>query len=570
MALVLGALAGCTKLEGECQSDAQCADGAVCREGFCFAEGGPPDNPDPVDPTQCQPECTALQTCTEAGCRANFTGLTITSPTGQNVLTGGAVTVTAQLTRAYGTTFPSTISLSVAPAGGAETPLTPVMANADGSYTAQWIPPPGEAEFELRAAYAEANLTAPVVRVRVDTVGPTFTVGLPGFSTQPSGNGFTYAQPGAPEAFRRDQTVQLTVQSMATDVDPASFKVTVRGVNGGSDLTNLTFTECAGVPFCRQANVNLWELGLNAFNGSHEVVVEGKDLVGNAGTRAGATGIPVTRWRWAFDLAALGDIRGTPAVGERGTVYVGTAASSTSGNVVAIAPEGSVRWQKALGAVAGSPAVGKPRGSDEYVYVGATGAVATVGAQFYALRGGTGDTVAQCPGTTGGLGGNLIESAIAVGTTDATGQYETAMGIYNATAASARIVSIRPDFGTVPSDKCGSESNTGNPIPHVQSGASVVMRGTDIYYGTNASSVTSYAFESRTPRTNWPVGTTTFTRGLALLGDSVIGAAASGENKESGGLFTLPQASPPSAAPFIFPPATPNSRVFNLAIGTGG
>lgn len=568
MALMLSALAGCTKLGGECQSAADCAQGQVCEAGFCFTPK--PVNPPPVEPDKCEPACTALQTCTTEGCRASFTGLTLLAPTAGTVLTGGPVTVRAQLTRAYDVAaFPSVIGLSVTPVGGTETALTPVTANGDGTYTAEWTPPAGEAEYDVKAVYADAGLSATPVRVKVDTVGPTFTVSLPGVATPPAANGFTYAQPSSAEAFRRDQSVVLTVQSMATDVDPATFKVTVRGVNGGPDLTNLTFTDCAGVPFCKQATVNLWEPGLNAFRGTFAVEVEGKDLVGNAGVRAGAAGIPVTRWRWAFAAGSSGDIKGTPAVGERGVVYVGTASSSSSGNVIAIAPEGSVKWQKGLGAVGGSPSVGKPRGAEEYVYVGATGDVITVGAQFYALKGSSGETVAQCPGTTGGLGGNLIESAIAVGTTDATGQYETAMGIYNVSSASARIVSVRPDVGTVPTDKCGSESSSSTPIPHAQPGASVAMRDADIFYGTVASNVTSYTFESRTPRTNWPSGTTTFARGLALLGDNVLGAAASGENKESGGVFTVPQASPPASATFVYPSATPNSRVFNLVIGGG-
>jgi hypothetical protein len=97
------------------------------------------------------------------------------------------------------------------------------------------------------------------------------------------------------------------------------------------------------------------------------------------------------------------------------------------------------------------------------------------------------------------------------------------------------------------------------------------MRGADIFYGTgtNVSGVTSYTFESRTPRTGWPVSTTTSTRGLALLGANLHGSAASGENRESGGLFTLPQAESPGSATFVYPSATPNSRVFNLAIGGG-
>ncbi len=572
MALVLSALAGCTKLLGrECQSDTECAEsGQVCNDGYCFAA-----NPPVVEPDACQPGCAATETCTTEGCRPNFTALEILSPTANALLGSGPVTVTAKLTRAINVaTYPSTISLSVTPVGsGAETVLTGVTLNpADGTYSAQWTPPAGETEYEVKAAYAEAGLSA-TVRVRVDTVGPTFSVVLSGPTPQSPTGGFTYAQPNAPTAFRRDQTVVLKVQSAATDVNSATLRVTVRGVNGGPDLANIELTDCGQGPFCKQANVNLWEPGLNAFSGSFALEVEVRDLAGNAGTHTGETSIPVTRWRWALDMANFGDIRGTPAIGQSGTVYVGTYGGGTTGNVLAIAPEGLVKWQKALGAVGSSPAVGKPRGSDEYVYVGATGALATVGAQFYALRGSTGDTVAQCPGSTGGLGSALIGNPIAVGTTDSQAQNETAMGIYNQSTTAAVIVSIRPDVGTVSSTQCNSQqgSGVGNAVPPAAVGSSVLMRGENIFYATSASSsrLTSYPFFSITPRPGWPVSTTTIGRGLALLGDNVIGGAASAETVASGGLFTVPQSNPPSTVTFLYPSTTPNSRVFNLAIGSG-
>ncbi|XXF77366.1 hypothetical protein P2318_30590 [Myxococcaceae bacterium GXIMD 01537] len=580
--LVLGALAGCTEKVGECQSDGDCqkyGERARCEETTrqCFVQGPEPE----VDGGQCQFQCTAAQVCTSKGCAERFLGLTLTAPANGAVLTASGLpaTVTAQLTKnpdyASSTTFPATIDLTVAGAGGgSETPLAPVSLDAaTGTYSVQWSPGPGEAAYVLKASYAAAGLSA-TANVSVDTVGPTFEVVLTGPNPQPDADGFKFAQPSATPAWRRDQTVTLKVQSTATDVDPATFKVNVLSVGAPPSLTNLPMTDCAGAgpAFCKQADVKLWELGLNAFSGTFTVEVTGSDKVGNAGIRTGASGIPVTRWKWSFDTGAAGSIEASPALGSKGVLYFGT--TNTNGLVFALGQEGTKKWEKLLGAVRGSPAVGRDRGGgSELIYVAATADEGgTKATRLYALQSSAGAVTGTCPESPASLGTTAIDMALGVGTSnvDPGGDVETAVTIYNSSGTTARQVALRPDAQS--GDRCINLSGSGggaSAIPPAAPGSSLVASGNTFFYATEDKRLTSYQLNTNAPRANWPLNSTVQARGLSLVGSLLYGSSANLSDKDLGGVFFTPTdpAAGTSAVTFLYPSATPSSRVFNLVIG---
>jgi outer membrane protein assembly factor BamB len=401
------------------------------------------------------------------------------------------------------------------------------------------------------------------VTVRVDNVPPTLNVTVTPATRQPAeGGGFTYADPQQPESYRRDETARVTVESSSADLDPASIQFEVQAI-GGPAITDLQLTDCAPptAPFCKTVEVPLWRPALNAFRGSFTVQVTGKDRVGNSVTVARP--IPVTRWRWAFE-GASGTIRSSPAIGQTGTVYFGT--SESNGKVFALTPGGAKKWTTdvSLGAVTGSVAVGRPRaGNEEYVFVGATSGGAT---QFYALKGTDGAQHARCPGTAGGYGSALFEGSFAVDSTTGTLAYETAAAVFNNSPTAGRIVVLRPDEA-LPGDRCTSYTNTSgaNLLPSTTAGASVVRSGDDIFFGTSTGRLTSYRIGNNTPTAGWPVDMGFAPHGLAIIGTTLYGGT--GDRPDNGGLFTLPTAGGTTVS-YLYP-ATPTSRVFNLAVGAG-
>ncbi|MBN1207716.1 MAG: hypothetical protein JXB05_22820 [Myxococcaceae bacterium] len=565
--MLLATLAGCTKLEGRaCTSNEQCAElGGVCDTtlGHCYRE---------EETNDCSPACAAYEACSLGECKPRFTAVDILTPTEGAVLDGGTVQVSARLvpnpSYASTTVFPETLTFGATRTQGGDVGSFGAVTRTDATYTVAWTPPATEAQLAVSAAHPEPAVGLnDTVNVTVDAVAPDLTVVVPTAQIPADTGGFRYADPGLASAWRRDQVVEVRVESNATDLDPASLQIIVRGHNGGADVTDLTPEPCQGGPaaFCRKVNVPLSRPGLDAFNGSFTVEATARDTVGNVARSTGP--IPVTRWKWAFDSG--GAIKGTPAIGNNGSIYFGTA--ETSGKLFALNPDGTLKWDLVIGQIAGSLAVGSARsGSEEYVYVAAKPSGG--GTLLYAFKGSDKSQVAQCPGT-GNFGASLVEGAIAVGTTSVdpgTGviTVETAVGIVN--SASARIVGIRPDV--LPLDPCINVSNSGmNAIPPSIPGASLVMKGEDIFFGANPSAgarLTSYSIGSNTPRANWPVTADHVPWGLALANDRVYGGQASAANPAAGNLFSVLQVidnTVTSVTP-VYSPAG-GGRVFGPSIG---
>jgi hypothetical protein len=568
---LLWLVAGCTvpaigELPGTCLSDADCGTGALCDEGagICYAAGTEPE----FDGGTCPFTCAEYQACTSAGCRPRFTALNILSPADNAVLSNRTVQVSAQLvanpTYAFTTQFPPSLSFLATWNGGGDAGSFGAVTHDGGVYTVPWTPPQAQAQIALTAAHPvpAAGLSS-TIEVTVDSTAPTFTIHVPVLSSRPDGTPGTQASQRDPTvgfdvAFRRDETITVTVS--ANEV-AFNVELTVVGIGaGGAEGQSKTLTmhpggTCEGSPpFCQIATLDLSQPEMSAFRGSMFLHVRGQDGAGNVSTASQE--LKVTRWKWAFDAA--GNILGTPAIGNKGTVYFGTSVAG-NGKAFAVDLNGTKRWDFSTGDVLGSPAVGDFVSDNENVYVAAkTGNTPT----FYAIA--STDTGGAEKRKCTYNGTNDLPNAIAVGTTMGLQDRETAVTLYN--GATPRVAKIRPETTVGLEDECPDITGVPASVP----GGSVVLRGTNVFYGTADFKITSYdiASTSNAPRANWPQDTTDFTRGLSILDETVYGGASDTDSPVEGGLFSVPTTIPTSGTiTRVYPEGAVTSRVFNMAIG---
>lgn len=572
--LLLATLAGCTEFKGkECTGDSECGEGGRCdlSRNLCYQVGTEPET------DVCDPVCATYEACTTAGCQARFTSLTIQSPSNNAVVGAGTVQVQAKLvanpTYAATTQYPETLNFKASRNGGGDVGSFGPVSRSGETYTVDWTPPATQVQIVLTAEHPTPEAVAPAsVTVQVDASPPDFTISFPTPTRQGGIPGTQAAygdpEPGYAEAFRRDESITVTI-SANEPVNASSVTLTVIGIGAGGTAGQalppqpvVEATGCAGSPsFCGSVTVNLFEPEMIPFRGRMDFRVDGKDTVGNQGSKT--KGLNVTRWKWAFD--AQGVINATPAVGSIGTVYFGT--DETSGKMFAVTPDGGLKWQNplSLGQIGASPAVGSlnSAGTDEYVYVSAKSSPSSV---FYALQGSNGGEKARC--TLGGS--NEIESAIAVGPTPLTvGTTESGIAVYNSTPA--KIVALRPD--AILETKCLEISGSGQgALPTSVPGSSLVVKDQKVFYAASASRLTCYDLATgfNSPCTGWPQNTNSLARGLAIVEDKIYGAAGNTDDATLGSLFSSPLTGGPSggAVSFVYPNAN-TSRVFNLSIGTG-
>ena len=567
--LLLATLAGCTKLEGrECSTDGECGEEGLCDTefGLCYAK----DVEEP-DGGSCSPACPDYEACVRGSCRPRFTAVNILSPA-NNVLVsgstdggvdGGGVAVVAELvlTREFTAApqFPASLSFSATLSGGGDAGTFGAVVRSDGTYSVPWLPPMAQGQVTLTAAYPAAGLEN-TVNVTVDAVAPTFNISVPAPPMRSMGTSGTRANErdttlGFADSFRRDESVTVSV-SANEPVLNVVLTVTGIGASGAAGQTQtLTLqpaTTCPdSPPFCQSATLDFSVPEMLAFRGNMVLQVTGQDAAGNS---ASATrSVAVTRLKWVFE--PMGNILGTPAIGSRGTIYFGTSAVGPTGKAFAVNPDGSRKWEATTGEVLGSVAVGEFASNREFVYVAAkAGNVPT----FYALSSADGTEVRKCTYN----GTNELPSAIAVGTTTAiSGPLETAVTVYNGTTV--RAVKLRPAAIVAVDDECPDFAGV---LPSF-TGGSMVLSGTNVFYGTADFKVTSYDIgpASGSTRAGWPQNTIDFTRALAILDDKVYGATSDTDSPTEGGLFSAPTAG--GAISSVYPAGSANSRVFNLSIG---
>jgi outer membrane protein assembly factor BamB len=566
----LGALwlvVGCTVPEDAvraCSTNADCgADGACDQSvGLCYAKGTEPELPSAT----CSPVCAAYEVCTTTGCRPRFTELKILTPAASSVLSTATAEVAAQLvvnpSHAATTQLPETLLFSAVPGGssGDEVGSFSSVTRNGNTYTAVWAVPAAQGPFTLKVAHPTAGaVQGAEVNVQVDRLPPDFTIAF----TPPNRSAGTDTiqadqrdpTSGYETAFRRDETVTVRV----TANEPVgNVTLTVKGIGADGNpgqaqpaVTIQPVSTCPeSPPFCGTATVDFSVPEMRAVRGTMELQVEGQDNAGNRGAKNAQ--VKVTRWKWAFN--AGGNILGTPAIGNKGTIYFGTGGFG-NGRAYAMGPDGDKLWEYAAGDVSGSPAVGAATSNnEEYVYIAARSGGSSP--RFYALHGSNGSEKGQCPVS----GSGSFQGALAVGMVmdNKSEARETGVGIYN--TASGRVIGIRPDAASSP---CIEISGG---VPRGAAGGALVMKDVHIFYPTEGAAVASYDLDSGSSRVGWPQSTNHQARGLTLLGNTLYGGAGGSDNPPSGSLFKIPTA---GGGLSVVYPATGSSRVFNLSIGSG-
>jgi hypothetical protein len=386
--------------------------------------------------------------------------------------------------------------------------------------------------------------------VRGDAAPPEFTVTIaPAPARPPPDGGTTYMDSEAAyaTAHKRDEQVEVTVTSTATDVASVQASITI-GSGPAFDVgtvTSVPVSECGGAPvaWCGKVLANLWEAPMDAFRDTFTVNVTGEDFRGGQGTASDSD--TVTRWKWAYDASTTAAIK-SPAVGPDGTVYFGNAV----GVVAALHPDGTLKWSKSgLGAVTASPTVGSGG-----VYVGLKDAV---GATLQVLNPGTGEPgAARCGPYVGGT----INTSLAVTMTkldSEQGPVESAVAVVD---GSKILIALRPGSSestcSVWSD-IASMDNAGTP-------SSVVTRAGSVYFGDANGSVRGFTFGGTgwAIKPGWPVSASLFTHALALVGSDVVGG---GGGPGQGGVFTIPSSG--ATVSWEHPTTSP---AWSPAVGAGG
>jgi hypothetical protein len=347
----------------------------------------------------------------------------------------------------------------------------------------------------------------------------------------------TEYDPGSPDggldAFRRDESVQVTVTSLDPDVDAGSVKLVAYGVaaNPGAPA-DVQLAPCASAnpaasnPFCREGTVQLATLPFEAFRGVVPLEVSGSDLSSNVGKTD--AGLNVTRWKWRYSAGA--PIYTTPAIADDGTIVFGTS-DGGSGSVYALGTSGSEKWNpQGVGEIKASPLIGALDGGQQLAYVG----TAAAQGRLLAVNVADGTTVAACP-STGGYGGRVVGTPAFV---SAATSIEGALALVNA----ERLVNIRP-AAPLPDDRC-SASAAGSVRISQAFPSTIVIAGSDAYAGTMDGTVHAYKLQSGSWIDNLgfgggfgysPVGNALVQ--LALIPPSIIGTTS------LTGVFSLDQSS---------------------------
>ena len=557
--VALGLMVGCSvpslgELSRACVVDEDCDPIAVCEQSkekaICVRK------PDVIAPDLCEPGCLAHQVCTTEGCKQRFSAVKLREPADFTLLNGGTISIVAELKERYVTEaeWPALVFLATrsdgSPAGSILTPT-----RNGNTYTALWPVPSLDESVTVAVAFADANLRD-TVTVRIDTTPPSFSTGIyvpPARTVGMAGVQADHRDIAAGDeySFRRDEFASVVISSNDYTVRQVQVTVTGIGPDGGSGRTEapVTVDFCPdGSAFCgdRTIALDLSVPEMRAFRGVMKFQVSGRDAAGNYGTSFERE-LRVTRWKWAF--TAAGRIEGTPAVGNQGHIYFGTNTGTRAGKTFGIDQEGTKKWVVDSGDVIGSPAVGGGVGADEYVYVSAKTAEGSV---LYALRGSGGEK-ARCSHST-----NF--DAPAATTVGIVGGLETAATIYNA-SAQANIARIQPDSagGT------GCLDISSSAIPRSISGA-VVMKGQNIFYGTQDAAVASYDLSTESRRIGWPQIFPVAVPGLAIVGEQIFASSGIGGSNSLGGLSKI---SVEGGAVETIYPVTGSARVFNFAIGNG-
>jgi hypothetical protein len=394
-----------------------------------------------------------------------------------------------------------------------------------GLYSNTWIPN-SEGRYLLSVSYADAGLSN-TESVFVKKTAPVLSVTV----GQPPLRGPGGTDPSPPVAWRRDELANVTffTSDLYFDVYSASaVLVALDGTLSTAGVSSPQVTVCPDAGYCGSLLVDLSQIRFPAFRGSLGIVVSGRDLAGNLGSAD--SGIPVTRWRWRFDVAGDAGTVTSPAVGAIGTVYFGTDA----GIAYAINADGTPSWSfDGGGSFKASPAVGTGAGGERVYFAGKS----STAVNFFVLDGGSGSQTPVCvvPTTTGDAIGSP-----ALAQTDAG---EAAFFIVNG-ADSGTILAVRPDFAPL---TCPYDAGTAD----LAYPSGIVTDGTSAFFGNSAPAVRQYFLDGGTWLPGWNVPVAQNVHGIGVNGTTLI--AAGGD--------------PPTQRPYLFAVPTDGGGVTFLTDG---
>jgi len=346
---------------------------------------------------------------------------------------------------------------------------------------------------------------------------PVFSIVVTGPSPRPDTAKLTGYDPGAPDgghdAFRRDESVQVTVTSHDQDVSAGSVKLLAHGIaaSAGTAL-DVPLAPCgsanpaASNPFCREGTVPLASLPFEAFRAVVPLEVSGTDLSNNVGTAD--AGLNVTRWKWRYSAGA--PIYTTPAIADDGTIVFGTS-DGGSGSVYALADTGTERWVLPLGPLLGSPSVGSMQSGAQIVYVATASRPSALHARYLA----DGSDAGSCPASTDTKpGGEILSTAAVFASVGLSGTYESA----TAFASQQGLVTIRPGAQS-PDQVCLNLISNATQSP----GQNLIATDSSLLFGTSDGAIRAFNFDSGnwTKNSGWSAGA-----GFSPIADGSIGPLA--------------------------------------------
>lgn len=311
----------------------------------------------------CSAACPDWEYCSGGSCVARYSSLTLVTPS----RTRSDFTALAHLTLSNGAppNPPSSLHLELRDSDGGTSQLSMMLIN-DGGFRSGPISAARETRFELTARWLDAGLSA-IGTTIVDLTAPTFVVSWPPAPARlfDADSGLDQRDPADADAgvtaWRRDESVPVTISSHASDIDPSTIRLQVSSFD--VPLSDAGICSVDG-GFCRVANVELWRPTWRAYRGSMQVAVSGADTAGNVGTVDGGQ-VRLTRWRWGLVIPDLSDANRSSAVaiGQSGSIYAVTRLGA-GGTLNAYTPDGERLFRRATLGAPLPPVIGAFAGPD--------------------------------------------------------------------------------------------------------------------------------------------------------------------------------------------------------------
>lgn len=317
----------------------------------------------------CPTACSYWEYCFSGSCVARYSSLTLVTP----ARTRSDFTASAHLNLSGGAlpNPPSALRLELRDADGGLSEVSMRLID-DGGFLSDPISAARETRYEMTARWLDAGLSAVATTV-IDLTAPTFVVSWPAAPVRlvDLDGGLDQRDPADADAgvtaWRRDETVPITIASEANDIDPSTIRLQVSSFEVPLGDAGVCSSDGG---FCRVASVELWRPTWRAYRGGMPVAVSAADTAGNLASVDGGQ-VRVTRWRWRLVIPNLRDANLSSAVGidQSGFIYAATRFGN-SGTLNAYSPDGEPLFRRTVPGVMFPPiigALGSPNGPMVYL-----------------------------------------------------------------------------------------------------------------------------------------------------------------------------------------------------------